>query len=238
MLRLEGIAKSFGGVEVISGLSLEVPAGERLVILGPNGAGKTTLMRLIAGEIRPDAGHILLDGRDTTRLPPEARARAGLGRGFQQVSLFDAFTVEENLIAAAAAAAGRIGPGRDPLRDPGLREAAHLAARRAGLDGLSRQAGMVDHGNRRRLDLAMALSGAPRLLLLDEPASGFGPGGAAEIHTLIAGLPHDLTLIVIEHDLDLAFAIAGRIVVLDRGRIIFDGAPADARPVLRAIYDA
>ena len=238
MLGLEGLSKNFGGVQVIRDLSLRVRAGERLVILGPNGAGKTTLLRLIAGEVLPDAGRILLNGRDIARLPPDARARSGLGRGFQTAALFEGFTAAENLILAEAMRQGRTGPGRDPLKDPGLQGRARDLAAQVGLTDPALPVSALDHGARRRLDLALALSGGARLLLLDEPASGFGPGGAGEIHALIAALPRDLTLIVIEHDLDLAFAVADRIVILDAGRIAFDGAPGDARPALKAIYDA
>ena len=238
MLELSGLWLGFGGVNVIRDLSLRVSKGERLVILGPNGAGKTSLLRLIAGEVRPDEGRIWLEARDITRDPSSTRARLGIGRGFQQASLFSSFTLRENLILAAAAHAGRTSWGGDPLRDPDLRDAAQRIAQHAGLQGLDRPVSAVDYGTARRLDLALALAGAPRLLLLDEPASGIGPGGAAGIHALIAALPRDLTLIVIEHDLDLAFAIADRIAILDHGRIVFDGPPEAARPALKAIYDA
>ncbi|MFV0410407.1 MAG: ATP-binding cassette domain-containing protein [Paracoccus sp. (in: a-proteobacteria)] len=232
------MARHFGGVQVIRDLSLQLAAGERLVILGPNGAGKTTLLRLIAGEIQPDAGRMTLAGRDISRLPVEARAQAGLGRGFQQGALFEGFTLRENLILAEAPRRGPMRLGRAPLRSPDLNARAEDLAARVGLRDLERRAALVDHGSRRRLDLALALAGAPGLVLLDEPASGFGPGGAAEIHALIAGLPRDISLIVIEHDLDLAFAIADRIVILNAGAKVFDGAPEDAKPALKAIYDA
>lgn len=238
MLAIEGLSKAFGGVEVIRDLSLRLGTGERLVVLGPNGAGKTTLMRLIAGETAPDRGRILIDGVDITRLPADARARAGLGRSFQRPALFESLTLAENLILAAAAKAGRAGIGRDPLRDTALRAEAERCAALAGLVDLSRPVAAADHGTRRRLDLALALAGPPRLLLLDEPASGIGPGGAQELHALIAELPRGLAMMVIEHDLDLAFAIADRIAILDRGRIVFDGRPEQARAALSAIYDA
>ena len=221
MLELSGLFLGFGGVNVIRDLSLRVARGERLVILGPNGAGKTSLLRLIAGDLRPDHGNIWLHHRDITREGVPARARAGIGRGFQQTSLFPSMTLHENLALAAGSKA----------------EIARLAAQ-AGLADLDRPVAAVDYGTARRLDLALALAGPPRLLLLDEPASGIGPGGAAEIHALIAALPRSLTLVVIEHDLDLAFAIADRIVLMDRGRITFEGPPEAARPALRAIYDA
>jgi len=221
MLELSGLFLGFGGVNVIRDLSLRVARGERLVILGPNGAGKTSLLRLIAGDLRPDHGNIWLDRRNITRDSVPLRARAGIGRGFQQTSLFPSMTLHENLALAAGSKA----------------EIARLAAQ-AGLADLDRPVAAVDYGTARRLDLALALAGPPRLLLLDEPASGIGPGGAAEIHALIAALPRSLTLVVIEHDLDLAFAIADRIVLMDRGRITFEGPPEAARPALRAIYDA
>ncbi|WBU60298.1 ABC transporter ATP-binding protein [Paracoccus albus] len=235
MLSVKGLHKSFGGVEVIRDLTLSVMRGERLVILGPNGAGKTTLFRLIAGEITPEAGKIVLKDNDITHDPPHVRARAGLGRSFQQATLFERFTLEENLIIAGLE---QRSIGGDPLRDPALRRAARDIAEQVGLVDLERPARDIDHGNRRRLDLGLALAGRPDVLLLDEPASGFGPGGARQIHDLIANLPRDLTIIVIEHDLDLAFSVAERIVVLDAGRIAFDGGPSGARPALKAIYDA
>lgn len=226
MLSVEGLTKSFGEVPVIRDLSLRVAAGERLVILGPNGAGKTTLLRLIAGEIAPDAGRITLDGRDITRLPTHARARAGIGRSFQTTALFENFTIAENLSLAATA---RRGHARKASRTGWLAD--HF-----GLHPVARPVSALDHGTRRALDLAMALAGDPRLILLDEPASGLGPGGL--MRDMIARLPRDLTMILIEHDLDLAFALADRVVILDGGRIVFDGAPEAARPVLKAIYDA
>ena len=222
MLELAGLCLGFGGVNVIRDLSLRIQQGERLAILGPNGAGKTSLVRLIAGEQRPDAGQIRLGRRDITRDSVPARARAGIGRGFQQTSLFSGMTLRENLSLAARA---------------DRHEIARLA-RLTGLGDLDRPVAAVDYGTARRLDLALALAGNPRLLLLDEPASGIGPGGAADIHGQIAALPRDLTLVVVEHDLDLAFAIADRIAIMDRGRIVFDGPPKAARPALKAIYDA
>ncbi|NHF73509.1 ABC transporter ATP-binding protein [Paracoccus xiamenensis] len=221
MLELSGLFLGFGGINVICDLSLRVATGERLVILGPNGAGKTSLLRLIAGEVQPEQGNIWLNYREITGDTVATRARAGIGRGFQQTSLFTGMTLRENLGLACAAGGRRI---------------EDLAAQ-AGLVDLDRPVAEVDYGTARRLDLALALAGNPRLLLLDEPASGIGPGGAAEIHALIAALPRDLTLVVIEHDLDLAFAIADRIAIMDRGRITFDGPPEAARPALKAIYD-
>ncbi|MBA4492368.1 ABC transporter ATP-binding protein [Paracoccus sp. S1E-3] len=221
MLELSGLSLGFGGISVIRDLSLRVAPGERLVILGPNGAGKTSLLRLIAGELRPQQGNIWLHRRDITRDTVPSRARAGIGRGFQQTSLFTGMTLRENLSLAC----------------DGDAAAMEQLAARAGLTDLDRPVAKVDYGTARRLDLALALAGNPRLLLLDEPASGIGPGGAVDLHALIAALPRDLTLVVIEHDLDLAFAIADRIAIMDRGRIVFDGAPEAARPALKATYD-
>ncbi|WBU56810.1 ATP-binding cassette domain-containing protein [Paracoccus sediminicola] len=238
MLELEGLSKSFGAVEAISGLSLHVAAGERLVILGPNGAGKTTLMRLICGELRPDEGRIRLAGRDITTAGAAASARAGIGRGFQHPSLFESLTLAENLVIAAAARRGDAAPRRDPLRDDALRAEAERVADLVGLRHLEQRVAAADHGTRRRLDLALALSGDARLILLDEPAAGIGPGGAAELHRLIASLPREPAMVVIEHDLDLAFAIADRIALMDRGRIVFDGAPDAARAALKSQHHA
>ena len=226
MLIVEGLTKSFGAVPVIRDLSLRVEAGERLVILGPNGAGKTTLLRLIAGEIAPDAGRITLDGRDITRLPAHARAQSGIGRSFQTTALFENFTIAENLMAAAMARRSHASP----------KSRAGWLADHFGLWPITRPVAALDHGTRRALDLAMALAGDPRLVLMDEPSSGLGPGGL--LHNPIGKLPRDLTMILIEHDLDLAFALADRVLILNAGRVAFDGAPDAARPVLKAIYDA
>ncbi len=240
MLRVEGLSKRFGPVPVIRDISLEVAAGERVAILGPNGAGKTTLLSLIAGQIAADAGRIHLDGRDITRLPADARARHGLGRSFQTTTLFEERTIAENLIMAEAARGRLRAFFRDPLRDPGLQARAAAMAVQFGLDPVGRAVAALDHGTRRALDLAMAMAGAPRLVLLDEPASGLGSGlgSGGNLHDLIVRMPRSISLIMIEHDLDLAFALADRIMVLDAGQIVFDGAPAGARPVLKAIYDA
>ena len=226
MLIVEGLTKSFGAVPVISDLSLRVETGERLVILGPNGAGKTTLLRLIAGEIAPDAGRITLDGRDITRLPAHARAQSGIGRSFQTTALFENFTIAENLMAAAMARRSHASP----------KSWVGGLADHFGLWPITRPVAALDHGTRRALDLAMALAGDPRLVLMDEPSSGLGPGGL--LHNPIGKLPRDLTMILIEHDLDLAFALADRVLILNAGRVAFDGAPDAARPVLKAIYDA
>ncbi|TKW66425.1 MAG: ATP-binding cassette domain-containing protein [Paracoccus denitrificans] len=236
MLIVKELSKRFGAAAVIRDLSLRVNTGERLAILGPNGAGKTTLLRLIAGEIAADAGSIQMDGRDVTRLSADARARAGLGRSFQTTALFDSFTIAENLSVAVAARQGKHFVGRNP---PGNCKAAFgtdWLADHCDLHPTSRRVSALDHGTRRRVDLALALAGSPRLLLLDEPAAGLGSSGS--LGPLLAALPRDLTIILIEHDLDLAFTLADRIVILDAGRIVFDGRPDGARPVLRAIYDA
>ncbi|MFV0293552.1 MAG: ABC transporter ATP-binding protein [Paracoccus sp. (in: a-proteobacteria)] len=237
MLELSKLSISFGGVRVINNLTMHIAQGERLVVLGPNGAGKTTLLRLIAGDIMPDQGNIHLDGQDITRLSQDARARAGLGRGFQKNNLFADFSLRENLILAAITRTGKTGAGRDPLYNQGLNRKAEAIAAQTGLDNIDLSVAKADYGTCRRLDLALALIGISRLILLDEPSSGIGPGGAAQIHSLIAGLSRDLTLLVIEHDLDLAFAIADRVAVMNQGQIIFTGSPDAARPVLKTLYD-
>ncbi|WBU64057.1 ATP-binding cassette domain-containing protein [Paracoccus aerodenitrificans] len=238
MIEIDRLSKSFGGIGVIRDISLRVQQGERLVVLGPNGAGKTTLLRLIAGELAADRGKIRLRDRDITGLPVHARARAGIGRSFQRTSLFETFTIRESLILAASAHHDKSGFGRDPLRDTLLHRTALETAAQVGLEDLDRQVSRIDHGTRRRLDIAIALTGAPDLLLLDEPASGIGPGGAEQLHSMLAALPLSVTMIVVEHDLDLAFAIADRIAIMDRGQIRFHGTPDAARPALREIYDA
>lgn len=237
MLQIERLTKTFGKTTVIRDLSLRLIPGERLAILGPNGAGKTTLMRLISGEISADSGRILLNGRDITKMPLFDRARIGLARSFQQTSLFENFSLIDNLILAESALTSYTGLGGGPSQDPAIHEIIRTRANSIGLNALHRRVANVDHGTRRRLDLAMALSGNPQLLLLDEPASGFGPGATHEIQTLITSLSRGLTMIIIEHDLDLAFTVADRIAIINHGEIVFDGTPANASAALKALYD-
>jgi branched-chain amino acid transport system ATP-binding protein len=238
VLEARGLSKSFGALRVVRDVSLVLAPGERRVVLGPNGAGKTTLFNLLAGELRPDAGAVRLDGRDVTRLP--VHARAGLARSYQKNNLLPGLTVAENLCLAAATAQRReaslLG---DSFADPAVRETVDEVAARVGLTELMHApVDAIAYGPRRQLEVGLALATRPRVLLMDEPTSGVGPEMVASFHRLLHSLPRALTVLIIEHDMDLAFDIADRVSVLNHGELVFEGSPDEARasPMLREIY--
>lgn len=220
VLELRDVRRDFGGVRAVDGVSLSVWQGEAVALIGPNGAGKSTLFALMMGELAPSSGEIRLDGRDVRGLPPRARARAGIGRTFQTPRLFAGLSVWENALAALGAAARASG------RDTRLRAAAALDE-----VGLSEQrahpAGSLSQGQRKRLELAMVLMLGPRLLLLDEPTAGMGVAERAAVMDLVmrAGRRRRLTIVFCEHDMESVFAHAARVIVMDRGAIVVDGAP-------------
>lgn len=240
MLEARSLSKHFGALQVVRGVSLALVPGERRVVLGPNGAGKTTLFNLLAGELRSDEGTIHLDGADITRLTVDARARAGLARSYQKNNLLPGLTVRENLSLAAATAQGRTASlVHDSFADPAVRdEVAGTAARVALTDLLDTPVEELAYGPRRQLEVGLALATRPRVLMMDEPTSGVGPEMVAAFHRLLHSLPRDLTVLIIEHDMDLAFDIADRVTVLDQGEIVFEGPPGEARAstLLREIY--
>lgn len=214
--------------------------GARHALIGPNGAGKSTLLALLSGTERSDSGRIRLHGRDITAAPPEVRARLGLGRGFQRSSLFAELTVAEHLAFGAAVAAGLEWDMLRPFRSHAepWRRAAEIAGA-VGLDGaLETPAGRLSHGARRQLELGLALSAGPRLLLLDEPAAGCGPDEARGMGRLLGMLPPGLAVLLIEHDLDLVFGFAERVSVMQAGRVVAEGAPDEIRrsPAAQAAY--
>jgi branched-chain amino acid transport system ATP-binding protein len=218
-LELSDVRKSFGGICAVDGISLRVDAGERVAVIGPNGAGKSTLFGLISGELRADAGDVLLAGTSLRGVSPARRARRGLGRTFQSARLFTGLSVREN-VELAQVAAERHGEGQeDALAEVGLEEHAE------------REAGVLAQGERKRLELAMVLAGAPRVLLLDEATAGMGREERAAIMELIVGAVagRGLTMVFSEHDVDTVFAYARRVVVMDRGRPIADGTPEAVR---------
>lgn len=240
MLEVRDLSKSFGALSVVQRVSLDVARGERRVVLGPNGAGKTTLFNLLVGELAADSGKIRIDGRDVTALPVDARARLGLARSYQKNNLFAGLTVRENLCLPAACAQGKAtGLLTDSLRDGGVAGTVAEIAARVGLSELlEAPVGTIPYGARRRLEVGIALASRPRILLMDEPTSGIGPGGIKAFHAFLQGLPADLTVLIVEHDMDLAFDIADRVTVLDHGEVVFDGAPAEARDsdLVKEIY--
>jgi branched-chain amino acid transport system ATP-binding protein len=230
-LAAEGLAKSFGGVRAVQPLDLEVEIGERRALIGPNGAGKSTLFNLLAGELSPDGGRIRIFGKDATHRSVRARARLGLGRTYQISQLFPSLTVEQSLFLAGAANAGITFHVWRRWR--GYRDQLAWAAEVAGRVGLSGQLGALvrelSHGQQRQLELGMALAMRPRLVMLDEPAAGLSPAERQILVGLIRALPADVTLVLIEHDMEIVLQLAERITVLHRGQIIADGAPAAIR---------
>ncbi|MBX5491142.1 MAG: ABC transporter ATP-binding protein [Chloroflexi bacterium] len=229
MLRVEGLKRQFGGLMAVNGVSLSVAPGERRAIIGPNGAGKTTLFNLISGELHPSAGRVYLGGEDVTALPNFERARRGLARTFQRNNLFLGLTVRENVRLAVQArrkVASRLWTPVDHLREVGAEADAVLAEL-----GLAEQAHTpvrnLSYGEQRQVEIAIALATRPRVLLLDEPTAGMSPAETTAMTHLVAALPRDMTLLIIEHDMDVVFALADRITVLHYGEVLAEGAPQE-----------
>lgn len=238
VLAIRGLRKSFGALPATDGVDLTLRAGEIHALIGPNGAGKSTLIRQITGEMRQDAGTIHLAGRDIAGLSAAARARAGLARSFQISSVMAEFSALENVMLAVTG--GRVFRFfRPALRDAGLTGPARAALARVGLAGREAvPADALSHGERRRLEMAMALALRPRAFLLDEPMAGMGPEGARELTGLLSGLRSEAPILLVEHDMDAVFALADRISVLVHGRIIASGSPEAIRcdPEVRRSY--
>ena len=231
LLEIEDLSKRFGGVVASDAIALAVPQGELHAIIGPNGAGKTTLIGQLAGEIAPDAGRIRFAGRDITGLPIFRRSQLGLARSFQITSLFLDFTVLDNVALAVQAHAGHsFRFWRDARNESELRAPARAALARVGLVGRADVVvSNLSHGEHRQLEIAMALATAPRMLLLDEPMAGMGPDESARMVKTLRELKRELTILLIEHDMEAVFALADRITVLVYGRIIASGTPEAIR---------
>jgi branched-chain amino acid transport system ATP-binding protein len=231
MLQIRGLVKRFGGVLASDGISLDVPAGQLHAIIGPNGAGKSTLIGQLAGEISPDGGQIMFNGRDVTRLAMHRRSKLGLARTFQITSLFHDFTVLDNVALAVQAHAGHsFRFWRPARREAQLREPALAALARVGLESRAKViCANLSHGEHRQLEIAMALATAPRMLLLDEPMAGMGPDESTRMIMLLGELKREQTILLIEHDMDAVFRLADRITVLVNGRVIASGSPDDVR---------
>ena len=231
VLRLTGIGRRFGGVRACDGVNLEVFPGERRAILGPNGAGKTTLFNLVSGEFPPTSGSVELFGRDVTNAPARKRARLGLTRTFQTSRLFLGLTVEDNLyLAVLGIRRGHLRPVRLAGRDRPMRERARELAERVGLkDQLGTLVSSLSHGEQRQLEVAMARAGEPKLMMLDEPAAGLSRGERILLTELLVNLDREITLILIEHDMDVALRVAERVTMMHDGHVIVEGTPAEIR---------
>lgn len=240
MLETRNLDKSFGAVHVTRDVSLKLERGERRVILGPNGAGKTTLFNQLVGELNSDKGTVHLAGADVTPLAVAQRARRGLSRSYQKNTLFDGLTVAENLGLAASIHTGHATQlWSDSLKKPEVREIVQEVASQVNLTPfLQANVSEISYGVRRQLEVGVALATRPLVLLMDEPTSGVGPEMAKGFHDLLNNLPRDLTLLIIEHDMDLAFDVADTITVLNYGEVVFDGLPGAARgsKLLKEIY--
>jgi len=231
MLQIEGLTKRFGGVVASDDVTLSIPQGELHAIIGPNGAGKTTLIGQLTGELSSQSGRIRFAGEDITALPTWQRSLRGLARSFQITSLFLDFTALDNVALAVQAHAGHsFHFWREARQEAELREPARAALGRVGLGTRAdTPVANMSHGEHRQLEIAMALATKPRMLLLDEPMAGMGIEESARMVKLLRELKQDLTILLIEHDMDAVFALADRISVLVYGRIIASGEPAAIR---------
>ncbi len=237
-LQLRELRKSFGGLPAMNGVSLEVMPGERRLIIGPNGAGKTTLFNLITGDLRRDSGAIRLFG--VSRLKPHQRAHRGLARTYQIITLFPKDSLEHNLVLSLLGLSkSRWDVFRPLVRYAALNEESRRVLKRVGLEHLAKRSiGEVSYGEKRRLEIAMALAQKPRVLLLDEPFAGLSREERAAMKELIAGIPREVTVVMIEHDMDTALDLAEKITVLHYGSIIIEGTRAEvvADPKTREVY--
>ena len=230
-LELNGVTKAFGGLVAVADVTLSIAERERRALIGPNGAGKTTLFHLVSGELSVTRGRIRLFGEDVTRLPPNARVGRGLGRTYQITNIFPALSVEDNvMLAAMGLGATKFDLLRPVSRRGHLAERAEQALRAVALQDYARvPARELSHGAQRQLELALALASRPRVLLLDEPAAGLSAGERVLMINLVRGLPADLTLVIIEHDMDLVLNLVDRVTCLHNGRVIADESPATIR---------
>ena len=239
-LAVRGLEKRFGGLRVTAGVDLSVEPGERRLIIGPNGAGKTTLFNLITGELSPDGGTIALFDTDITGVPSRRRAHLGIGRTYQIITLFPRDTLLRNVtLSLLALTRLRWNPFVRLEWQTALAERARVVLSRVGLDRLAnRPLAETSYGERRRVEIAVALAQSPRVLLLDEPFAGLSIEERRDVRALVADIPRDVTIVMIEHDMDTALDFAERISVLHLGEVVMEGTRAEvvAHPRAREIY--
>jgi branched-chain amino acid transport system ATP-binding protein len=240
-LSLDGVSKRFGGLEAVRDVHMDVPQGERRALIGPNGAGKTTLFNVIAGDLPVTSGKITVFGQDVTSMPPHRRVKLGLTRTYQTSALFDTLTVEQNMYL------GVIGPAGsrhfDMLRlaekDKIHHERALEVIEAVGLgERVKTSTGDLSHGERRQLEVGLAIAYKPRLVMLDEPAAGLSPEERNILINLMNSLDGDITLLLIEHDMDVAFTIGEQVTVLHEGKVLVEGTPEEisANDLVQSVY--
>jgi branched-chain amino acid transport system ATP-binding protein len=238
-LVLEGVTRTFGALKAIEDVSFSVAAGERRAVLGANGAGKTTLFNAVTGDFPPTAGRVRFFGEDVTELPPHERIRRGLRRTYQSSLLFRDLTVRDNIFLAVRG----IARGRYSFIQPRANDSSRLATQdlleRVRLAHVADElVSSLSHGQQRQLEIGMALAGAPRLILFDEPAAGLSPGERRELVTLLSAFPPHMGFVLIEHDLDVALRVVEQVTILHNGRVLKHGTPAEIEgdAEVQAIY--
>ena len=230
-LVIDNVGKTFDGLRAVDGVSLQVSPGERRALIGPNGAGKTTLFHCITGTLKVSFGSVRLFGNDVTYLPEHRRTKLGMGRTFQVTNVFTDLSLAENLILAIVGTDRRKWIWRRPLSAfPDLREQALAGLDTVGLkDRAEEPVRFLSYGERRQLELALALNTHPKVLFLDEPCAGLSPSERQIIFKMISSMPRDITILMIEHDMDVALGLADRVTVMNRGRVMVEGTPAEVQ---------
>ena len=239
LLQLEAVKVAFGGLLALGGVDLDVAQSERLAVLGPNGAGKTTLFNAIAGDITPTEGRVTIKGIDCTAMPSRVRPRLGVARTYQKTRLFSGLTVEDNLYLAQTGKSGRHLSLRRSATDSKMRELARSAGEQVWLgEQLDAKVSDLSHGQQRQLEIGIALVTEPDLIMLDEPASGLSRGEREQLIELLSNLPAESTMLLIEHDMDVALTVSDRVVVMADGVAVAAGTPAEIRqnPLVHSIY--
>jgi branched-chain amino acid transport system ATP-binding protein len=239
-VEIENLAMVFGGLRAVDGVTLRVAPGERRALIGPNGAGKTTLFHCVTGTLRASSGHVRLFGHDVTQLPEYRRTELGMGRTFQITNVFTDLSLIENLALSIVGTDRRKWIFyRSLMTFPAIRAQALAGLAAVGLEARAEHAvKLLSYGERRQLELALALNTAPKVLFLDEPCAGLSPSERARIFNMVRALSRDITLVLIEHDMDVALGLADRVTVMNRGRVIAEGTPDDvqANPEVRDVY--
>lgn len=240
VLAVKGLSKAFGGVRAVSGVSFAVDAGELLAMIGPNGAGKTTCFNMVNGQLAPDSGSIRLEGKSLVGKAPRDICRSGVGRTFQVTATFGSMTVRENVQVALLSHARRLGGLFSSMGNILLNETYRLLEQVGMREQAERQCAVLAYGDLKRVELAVALASRPRLLLMDEPTAGMAPAERGALMKLAAGLARDQKIAVLftEHDMDVVFGHADRVIVLCDGEVIAEGSPAEVRanPQVRKVY--